>query len=107
MATTKKGTAFLVPLPIAEGALHTLPAEVATITSGLTHYFAENARTARRFIKSLHPQMVIETLTISEIDKHTGPDRQLFKKWLLNGHNVGIMSEAGCPGIADPGAELV
>lgn len=106
-ATTKKGTAFLVPLPIAEGALHTLPAEVTTITSGLTHYFAENARTARRFIKSLHPQKVIETLSISEIDKHSGPDRQLFKKWLNDGHNVGIMSEAGCPGIADPGAELV
>lgn len=107
MATTTRGTVYLIPLPIAEGALHTLPAEVTTITSGLTHYFAENARTARRFIKALHPQKVIETLNISEIDKHSSPDRQTFKKWLSQGHNIGIMSEAGCPGIADPGTELV
>jgi 16S rRNA (cytidine1402-2'-O)-methyltransferase len=107
MAGKKKGTTYLIPLPIAEGALTTLPAEISTVTASLTHYFAENARTARRFIKSLHPSMVIEKLEIAEIDKHSGPDRQLFKKWLANGHNVGIMSEAGCPGIADPGAELV
>ena len=51
--------------------------------------------------------MVMESLNISEIDKHSGPDRQLFKKLLTNGQHIGIMSEAGCPGIADPGAELV
>jgi 16S rRNA (cytidine1402-2'-O)-methyltransferase len=49
---------------------------------------------------------VIETLQISEIDKHAGPDMGLLRQWLKAGHEIGIMSEAGCPGIADPGAEL-
>lgn len=104
---TKKGTLYLVPIPIAEGALNTLSADVALYTGGLTHYFVENVRTARRFLRSLHPVLVIDTLHFSEIDKHTGPDKALFRKWLKEGHDIGIMSEAGCPGIADPGSELV
>jgi 16S rRNA (cytidine1402-2'-O)-methyltransferase len=100
------GTLYLIPIPISEGALQTLSPDVAKVTSGLKHYFAENARTARRFLKSLHPALVIETLQISEIDKHAGPDMGLLRQWLKAGHEIGIMSEAGCPGIADPGAEL-
>lgn len=102
-----KACIYLIPIPIAEGALETLSAEVATVTGQVTHYFVENVRTARRFIRSLHAGLVIDTLHFSEIDKHTGPDIALLRKWLKEGHAVGIMSEAGCPGIADPGAELV
>lgn len=98
---------YLVPLPIAEGALHTLSPDVYTYTSGLMHYFAEDLRTGRRFIKSLHSALVMETITFAEIDKHNGPDKTLFTQWLKAGHSIGIMSDAGCPGIADPGAELV
>lgn len=101
------GTLYLIPVPIAADALHTLPAEIFTITRELQYLFAENARTSRRFLKLLHPELVIESLQISEIDKHTGPDFSLLKKWLLAGYEVGVMSEAGCPGIADPGSELV
>ena len=101
------GILYLIPVPIADHALHTLPAEISTITAKLRFFFAENARTSRRFIKQLHPQMVIEELEFSEIDKHTGADFQLLKKWLREGLDVGVMSEAGCPGIADPGGELV
>jgi 16S rRNA (cytidine1402-2'-O)-methyltransferase len=101
------GTVYLIPLPIAEGALHTLSPEVAQHTGRLTHYFAENVRTARRFLRSLHASLVIESIQFSEIDKHTGPDTKLLTTWLKSGHDVGIMSEAGCPGIADPGADLV
>jgi 16S rRNA (cytidine1402-2'-O)-methyltransferase len=96
----------MIPLPIVEGALQTLSPEVAHYTGIITHYFAEDLRTARRFIKSLHPQMVIESLQFSEIDKHTGADINLFKKWLKEGKTIGIMSDAGCPGVADPGVEL-
>ena len=67
----------------------------------------ENARTARRFLRSLHAALVLENIKISEIDKHAGPDLQLLRSWLHKGIDVGIMSEAGCPGIADPGADLV
>ncbi len=102
-----KQSVFLVPLPITEGALHTLSPDVPKYTTGLTHYFAEDLRTGRRFIKSLHPSLVMETIQFAEIDKHSGPDKQLFEQWLKAGHSVGIMSDAGCPGIADPGAELV
>ena len=102
-----KQSVYLVPLPIVEGALHTLSPDVTKQTTGLMHYFAEDLRTGRRFIKSLHPSLVMDTIQFAEIDKHDGPDKQLFEQWLRAGHSVGIMSDAGCPGIADPGADLV
>jgi 16S rRNA (cytidine1402-2'-O)-methyltransferase len=98
---------YLVPIPIAEGALHTLPIEVATHTAHLRHYFVENVRTARRFLRSLHATLVIDDIIFSEIDKHAGPDIALLRSWIKAGHSIGVMSEAGCPGIADPGAEVV
>ncbi|OSZ78508.1 SAM-dependent methyltransferase [Chitinophagaceae bacterium IBVUCB1] len=101
-----KGILYLIPVPIADDALHTMPAEVYSHTAVLQYYFAENVRTARRFIKSLHKDLVIENIQFAEIDKHTGADTALLKKWLNEGKDVGVMSEAGCPGIADPGAEL-
>ena len=101
------GQLYLIPVHIAEHALHTLPAEVSAVTLQVKHFFAENARTARRFLKELHPELKIEELEFSEIDKHTGPDKALLKKWLQEGLSVGVMSEAGCPAIADPGSELV
>lgn len=102
-----QSTIYLIPLPIAEGALHTLSPDVAKYVPGIKHYFVENVRTARRFLKALHPSIVIDNLQFSEIDKHEGADMNLFRQWLKAGHTIGIMSEAGCPGIADPGAELV
>lgn len=101
------GSLILIPIPIAEGELKTLSPEITYYTKILTHYFAENVRTARRFLRSLHPDLIIDTLNFSEIDKHNGPDVNLFKAWLKAGYSVGILSESGCPGIADPGAELV
>lgn len=98
---------YLIPITIAEGALHTLSTEVLTVTSHLKYYFVENIRTARRFLKSIHPEIVIDDLHFSEIDKHNGPDIYTFKDWLKKGYDIGIMSESGCPGIADPGSKLV
>lgn len=103
----KNGTLYLIPIPIADGALQTLSGEISTYTTTITHFFAENIRTARRFLKSLHPSLIIDNLCFSEIDKHSGADTALFKSWLKDGHNIGLLSEAGCPGIADPGADLV
>lgn len=98
---------YLIPIPIAEGAVQTLSHEVSTFTGQISYYFVENIRTARRFLRLLHPTLVIDNLHFSEIDKHTGPDTALLRSWLREGHSVGVLSEAGCPGIADPGAELV
>ncbi len=107
MAHDTKATIYLIPIPIADGALQTLSQEVAGYTAQIAHYFVENVRTARRFLRALHPALVIDSLQFSEIDKHTGPDIALLRSWLKEGLTIGIMSEAGCPGIADPGAELV
>jgi 16S rRNA (cytidine1402-2'-O)-methyltransferase len=100
------GTLYLIPVPIAEGAIATMPAEVYTVTGELTYYFVEDLRSARRFLKLLHKDLVIDELHFSVIDKHSGVDMKLAKEWLKAGHKIGVLSEAGCPGIADPGAEL-
>jgi 16S rRNA (cytidine1402-2'-O)-methyltransferase len=101
-----KASLFLIPIPIAEDALSSLSPDVSKHTLEIKHYFVENIRTSRRFLKALHPSIVIDDLQFSEIDKHKGPDLKLLRQWLKDGHKVGVMSEAGCPGIADPGAEL-
>lgn len=98
---------YLIPIPIAEGKLDTLSRDVYTIIPSLHHFFVENTRTARRFIKSIYPEAVIDTMQFSEIDKHNGADMKQLKEWLKQGKDIGVMSESGCPGIADPGAELV
>jgi len=100
------GSLYLIPIPIAQGELATLSPQVKEIAGGVRHYFVENTRTARRFLKSLIPELIIDELFFSEIDKHNGPDTFLLRKWLSQGLPVGVMSESGCPGIADPGAAL-
>jgi 16S rRNA (cytidine1402-2'-O)-methyltransferase len=104
---SKTGTLYLIPIPIADGAIQTLSPEITNYTGQISHYFVENVRTARRFLRSLHQTLVIDNLHFSEIDKHTGTDTELLRQWLKDGHPVGLLSEAGCPGIADPGADLV
>ncbi|HTN45632.1 MAG TPA: SAM-dependent methyltransferase [Flavipsychrobacter sp.] len=98
---------YLIPIPIAEGKLDTLSRDVYTIIPSLQHFFIENTRTARRFIKSIYPEADIDAMQFSEIDKHNGADMRQLKEWLKQGKDIGVMSESGCPGIADPGADLV
>ncbi len=98
---------ILIPIPIAEGQKDTLSLAVSSATSDIKHYMVENVRTARRFLKWLHPQIVIDELEFAEFDKHKGADLEAFRRWLKQGATVGVLSESGCPGIADPGAEVV
>ncbi len=107
MNASAPGTLYLIPIPIAEGALHTLAPEVVTHTETLRHYFVENLRTARRALRAIHRSLPIDDIHFSEIDKHAGADLHTLEAWLATGNPVGVMSEAGCPGVADPGAELV
>ncbi|GAB3240451.1 SAM-dependent methyltransferase [Hymenobacter seoulensis] len=103
-----KGTLYLIPTILADDtAAQVLPPQVAGQVAGLSYFLVENARTARRFIKSVAPQHVIEELRISVIDKDsTEAQIQAALEPIVNGQNAGVISEAGCPGIADPGAEL-
>lgn len=101
------GKLYLLPIPIAEGKLNTLSEDVKNAIPHIHHFLVENIRTARRFIKSIYPHAVIDDLQFSEINKHNGMDKALLKTWLQQGFDVGVMSESGCPGIADPGADAV
>ncbi|HRO43716.1 MAG TPA: SAM-dependent methyltransferase [Flavipsychrobacter sp.] len=103
----QKGTLYLIPIPIAEGMVSTLSSLAIESVPEIKHYFVENTRTARRFLKLVQPSIIIDELQFSEIDKHQGADVNTLRQWLNNGLKVGVMSESGCPGIADPGAELV
>jgi 16S rRNA (cytidine1402-2'-O)-methyltransferase len=103
-----KGTLYLIPTVLAdETAAQVLPAQVATQVAALSYFLVENARTARRFIKSVAPAHVIENLRISVIDKDsTEAQIQEALKAVVAGQDAGVISEAGCPGVADPGAEV-
>ena len=102
------GKLYLLPVPIAEGNENNfIPTYNFEIIKSLTHFIAEDAKTARRFLKFFqYPK--IEAAKIVELNEHTKQISiaELIQP-LLKGQNVGLMSDAGCPGIADPGAEVV
>ena len=103
----KRGRLWLIPVPITENGWETLPAQTLEVAQTVTHFFVENLRSARRFLRGIAPQLVIEDRQFIELLKHEAPDLTTLQTWLLAGKEVGILSEAGCPGIADPGAVLV
>lgn len=84
-----------------------LPAAVPARMAALRLFFVENVRTARRFIKAVVPAAVIDELTLELIDQDATPDavRRAIQR-VAAGQDAGVLSEAGCPGIADPGAAL-
>ena len=101
---------FLIPVPIAENALHTVPPYVQEIARGLEVFLVERAKTARHFIKSLHPPRPIQEMIFEELPEREGAlsgAEQVFLEAVRAGKDVGLLSEAGCPGVADPGAGIV
>jgi 16S rRNA (cytidine1402-2'-O)-methyltransferase len=85
-----------------------LPQTVKRAIDFIDHYIVENEKTARRFIKAVNAQKVQAELKISLLNKHTEvSEHNAMIKPCLEGINVGLMSEAGCPGVADPGAVIV
>lgn len=103
------GTLVLVPVPIdpAAGMATILGAEALARIRPLRHFIAENARTARRFLAPVL-DVPIQQVTFAELNEHT-PESALagLLEPLRAGHDCGLVSEAGCPGVADPGANLV
>ncbi len=100
------GTVFLLPSVLHEEGTNAIPAYVLETAKQCQVFFVENERTARRYLKSLSKEIVIdnyEWYTVSD----TREMSDSFKKKLLEGKNIGIISEAGCPGVADPGQALV
>ncbi len=102
------GILYLIPTILADDtAAQVLPAQVATHVAALSYFLVENARTARRFVKSVAPAHVIEDLRFTVIDKDSSEaEIRAALKLVSAGQDAGILSEAGCPGVADPGAEV-
>lgn len=101
-----KGKLFLIPTIIAEGTHHqVIPASVTEALKQINHFLAEDVRTARRYLSSLKIYESIEPLDFKVLNKDTKEQelKELFIP-LSEGKNLGILSESGCPGIADPGA---
>ena len=99
---------YLIPNLLGESALSVLSPQVAQAVQELTYFVVENEKSARKFIKLIAPDKPQSELQISVIDKHQStPDYAAYLTPCLQGHSIGIISEAGCPGVADPGAEIV
>ncbi|MCJ8164731.1 SAM-dependent methyltransferase [Pontibacter sp. E15-1] len=106
----KTGTLYLIPTVLADDtADKVISPQVVDTVRHLQYFIVENLRTARRYVKSICPELVIEQLIFVQIDKDATPAQvQASLKPLLDaGKDAGIISEAGCPGVADPGAEVV
>ncbi|ANE51025.1 SAM-dependent methyltransferase [Flavisolibacter tropicus] len=98
---------FLIPTVLAEEQTAPLPAYILDAVKQCQVFFVENERTARRFLKLLWKEMVIDAYQWVNMKEVTPEVAAQFKQYLKEGKNIGIISEAGCPGVADPGQHLV
>jgi 16S rRNA (cytidine1402-2'-O)-methyltransferase len=102
-------TLYLIPTSLGECNFNRiLPAQNTEIVSALRFFIVEDVRTARRFLKKMNPAIDIDSLTFFILNQHTSPEELSgFLKPMFDGNNMGVLSEAGCPAIADPGADVV
>lgn len=102
------GTLYLIPVPLADNAAgKSFTPYLSETINQISEYIVENSKTARRFLKEAGLQIPQNQLVVHDYGKHNRENISEFFSGLLNGKNVGLMSEAGCPGIADPGADIV
>ncbi|WP_306353834.1 SAM-dependent methyltransferase [Flavobacterium sp. '19STA2R22 D10 B1'] len=108
-STPPKGKLYLIPITLGDtDPMDVLPQTVKRAIDFIDDYIVENEKTARKFIKSIHPEKPQPSLRLSTLNKHTEvAEHEQMIKACLEGKNVGLMSEAGCPGVADPGAVIV
>lgn len=108
-AKKNMATLYLVPSLLSDSQWqNVLPAQVFSVLSDTKYYLVENTRTARRFMKKVNREINIDECTFFEINKRTASaDLPRFLEALKEGNNMAVISEAGCPGVADPGADIV
>lgn len=108
-SSSKLGKLYLIPSGLGEGTLHeVLPITIQQKIEELDDYIVENEKTARRFIKNILPEKSQPALKFHLLNKRTEKSElPTFLRACEQGSNMGLMSEAGCPGIADPGAKIV
>ncbi|MBU3027103.1 MULTISPECIES: SAM-dependent methyltransferase [Zobellia] len=104
-----QGKLYLIPTTLGDNEpLEVLPISIKQAIEQIDHYIVENEKTARRFIKKISPRKSQPDLHLSVLNKYTQIEEiPSFLRPCLEGFHTGILSEAGCPGIADPGAEVV
>lgn len=102
------GTLFLIPAPLGDESIAWLPASEAAKVLHIRHFVVEAEKTARKHLKALGVTTPIRELVMNTLNEHTKPaDVAALLAPLLAGEDVGLISEAGCPAVADPGAQLV
>lgn len=107
-ASVQSGKLYLIPTPITSMGLDTIPDSNIQIIHQLRFFIAEKARTCRRYLKTTDPPYQIAGISVEEIPREADHRSiESLLKPLLDGHDMGFMSEAGCPGIADPGSRFV
>ena len=100
---------YLIPVTLGETSIESvLPAYNKDVIMSIQHFIVEDVRSARRFLKKVEKSLDIDTLQFYVLNKHTTQEEiSSFLNPLLKGHSMGVISEAGCPAIADPGADVV
>ncbi len=102
-----KSKIFLIPAFLNEAAIHVLPRYIVDAIQRCNIFFVENERSARRYLKQLQKDFVIDNYKWVTIGKAEEQVLQHFRQQIKEGANIGIISEAGCPGVADPGQVLI
>lgn len=102
-------TIYLIPITMGDTPIDkVLPKYNTEIINNLSFFIVENIRTSRRFLKKCNPEIDIDALTFYELNKRTlSKDIATFLNPMRMGESIGVISEAGCPAIADPGADVV
>ena len=100
---------YLLPVTLGDTAIgRVLPAYNTDIIRGIRHFIVEDVRSARRFLKKVDASIDIDSLTFYPLNKHTAPEAIAgYLRPLEAGEAMGVISEAGCPAVADPGADVV
>lgn len=101
------GKVYLLPMLLHEEGWEALPKDLVQWVQQCDAFFVENEKTTRRFFKKIWREMVIENYEWHTLHKMEGEQIDAFSKLIRSGKNIGILSEAGCAGIADPGQQLV
>nr|AOE12534.1 tetrapyrrole methylase family protein [uncultured bacterium]CCF99348.1 tetrapyrrole methylase family protein [uncultured Cytophagia bacterium] len=105
----KKGQIYMIPTTLGDSTIDSvIPKNVQQIIIETKYFIVENIKTTRRFLKKVEREIDIDELQFFVLNKHTSAiDIESFLNPALEGNNMGVISEAGCPGIADPGSDIV
>lgn len=102
------GQLYMIPTTLGEDGMHTIPQYVIEQIHKIDVFIVERGKTARQFLKQTKTPIPFAEMTFFELNKRTRPEdlKSFLHPALLENKNIGLISEAGCPGVADPGAEI-